>query len=136
MFPIPKGAVVGVHHGWGYTKEGKIWNFSRTVTIDGTSDQISSLPSPLPMSKGIGFQLNLVTFFYNDDTAKNHELRVYNGITPRAYAAFMTRTVDTAQPHFAQFGVEYKYTQLLKIDYVVTGTNGKTVDITIALEEL
>lgn len=138
MFPIPKfnGISVGVHRGWSYTKEGKVWNFSRTVTIDGTTDQTVSLPLPPPGSKGTGLQLNLVTFFYNDGTAKNHELRVYNGTTPRAYAAFMTKTSDTAQPHFAQFGAEYKYTQLLKIDYVVTGTNGKLVDITIAMEEL
>lgn len=126
----------GEHFGWTFTKVGKLYTFRRTVTLDGTTDQTVTLPFPVPDARSRAFQLNLVSLFYNDTTVKNHELRIYSSNIPSSYTARMTVTADANQPHSAQFGAEYRYPLLNQIAFVWTGTNSKTCDVEIVLEEL
>lgn len=135
-FPIVRDGLRTDHNGWKVVKEGRAYTITRTVTLTATANQQVEIPFPLPGARSKGFQLNKVSIFYDDATAKDHEFRAYASESPNSYEAYMTKTTDTAQPHNAQFGVEYRYLTLKRLLFNWSNTtDGKTADITVTGEE-
>lgn len=136
----------GDYEGWDYKqvevtevgKDGEIikkvqWEFHRNVTHDGNAQTISL---PTARFSSIGFQINRIRQLWNDTTSKDFEIRVYGGLENQ-YDLIRKYTSDTTQSDIMPGGEFFIYLKTSKIDFVYANTtNGKTVDITIQLEEL
>lgn len=135
----------GTYNGWQYRKTEvvmalpngqavikKEWQFDRRITHDGSAQSVD-LPSRFPN----GIKLNRVAQMWNDGTAKDFDIRAYIGNTGDVYARLEGQTTDTNQWWYSPFGEEFIFLKLEKLTmYYANTTNGKTVDVSIQLEEL
>ncbi len=115
---------------WTWIRKGKANFFYQLVTFTGSTMDIDlSLP--------FVFQLNRITQVFNDATARDFEIRVYDDPSIDAYASLLAATGNISTSVVTQRGEEYRYEMnaRLRLHYA-NYTASKTVRIRVQVNEL
>lgn len=115
---------------WSYVKKGKAHFYYRLVTFAGATMNIDlNLP--------FAFQLNRISQVFNDATARDFEIRVYEDPAIDAYASLLNAAGNTSTSTVSQRGEEYRYENNARLRmYYANFTADKTVRIRIQVNEL
>lgn len=124
------GSYRGQVGSWTWVRKGKAHFFYQLVTFAGSTMNIDlTLP--------FVFQLNRITQVFNDATAKDFDIRVYEDPAIDAYASLLNATGNTSTSVVTQRGEEYRFETNARIRlYYSNFTADKTVRIRIQVNEL
>lgn len=113
---------------WTVKQTGKSYFYERLVTFTGTAMDIDlNLPYPS--------QLNRIEQIFNDTTARDFEIRIYNSVDPAVYTTLVSDVTNTGLNRVSYIEYKYETGTRIRIHYENI-TTGSTVRIKIQVDEL
>lgn len=135
----PKGAAVpatsvGKYDVWDFSLYNNHVTFEKENTLDASGEALIILTFPKWF---VAWKLMRISLFFNSSNAKSFNIDIYSGkpYTVGKFERFIAKTADTSIRYTYDFGDNYKFPDLVKIEIGITsGTSGDKVASKIVLE--